>query len=188
MDDQRTDDELIAAANVGEREAFEALYYRYRSWVMAVAYDVVGNDADAEEVLQDVYRYFFGKFPGFTLTAQLKTFLYPAIRNRAIDIIRKRKPGEELEHEKLEAKPHLDEDVFRERVRETVAHLPEEQRDVLILRFVDGLKLSEIADRLGIPTGTVKSRLSNSLTRLRREMESNNGPNNGVIAFLMLFA
>src|SRR5437867_1607111 len=87
--DARSDLELIAAINSGDAAAFEALYFRYRDWVAALAYRFTGDSDAALDVLQETFLYFLRKFPGFRLTANLKTFLYPAIRNLSIAARRK---------------------------------------------------------------------------------------------------
>ena len=80
----RSDQELIAAINNGDSGAFELLYYRHRDWVVSLAYRFTGDRELALDVLQETFLYFLRKFPGFILTAQLKTFLYPAVRNLSI--------------------------------------------------------------------------------------------------------
>ena len=87
----RSDQELIAAINDGDSDAFEALYYRYRDWVVSLAYRFTGDRELALDVLQETFLYFVKKFPGFRLTAHLKTFLYPAVRNLSIAARRKAK-------------------------------------------------------------------------------------------------
>jgi RNA polymerase sigma-70 factor, ECF subfamily len=91
MEDGRTDEALIEAGNRGETAAMEALYFRYRAWVFGVARKITGENGDAEEVAQDVFAYFFGRFPGFGLSSNLKSHLYPVIKNTALDLIRRRK-------------------------------------------------------------------------------------------------
>src|SRR6266571_9345084 len=87
--DSRSDLELISAINSGDDSAFEVLYYRYRDWVVALAFRLTGDRELALDVLQETFLYFVKKFPGFRLTAQLKTFLYPAVRNLSIAARRK---------------------------------------------------------------------------------------------------
>ena len=97
------------------------------------------------------------------LTARLTTFLYPVIRN--IAITRRRQGAREVHGELPEVaspEPAHDTDLGR-----VLAGLPEHQREVLLLRFVEDMSLLEIAAALEIPTGTVKSRLHNALQRLR---------------------
>src|ERR1044071_7858312 len=87
--DTRTDQELIAATNAGDAAAFDALYLRHRDWVVQLAHRLTGDADLALDVLQESFLYFLKKFPGFVLTANLKTFLYPAVRNLSIGIRRK---------------------------------------------------------------------------------------------------
>src|SRR5258708_32692937 len=87
--DTRTDLQLIAAINGSDSRAFEALYLRYRDWVVALAYRFTGDNDLALDVLQETFLYFLKKFPGFVLTAQFKTFLYPAVKNLSIAARRK---------------------------------------------------------------------------------------------------
>src|ERR1700704_4752278 len=87
--DERNDLELIAAINGGDAAAFDALYFRYRDWVAGLAHRFTGDSDSALDVLQDTFLYFLRKFPGFRLTANLKTFLYPAVRNLSIAARRK---------------------------------------------------------------------------------------------------
>ena len=168
----RSDQELIAAINDGDSDAFEALYYRYRDWVVSLAYRFTGDRELALDVLQETFLYFVKKFPGFRLTAHLKTFLYPAVRNLSIAARRKAKRFQSDENETgtIEAAtttvPVGSQD---ESLVAALAVLSDEHREVLLLRFVDGLSLAEIAKALNIPLGTVKSRLHNALAFLRHD-------------------
>jgi RNA polymerase sigma-70 factor (ECF subfamily) len=170
--DSRSDQELIAAINDGDSNAFEAVYCRYRDWVVGLAYRFTGDRELALDVLQETFLYFVKKFPGFRLTAQLKTFLYPAVRNLSIAARRKAERFQSDEHEAgmIEAatttEPAFSQD---ESLTAALAVLSEEHREVLLLRFVDGLSLAEIAEALSIPLGTVKSRLHNALACLRHD-------------------
>src|SRR5205814_4215690 len=158
----RSDQELIAAINDGDSDAFEALYYRYRDWVVSLAYRFTGDRELALDVLQETFLYFIKKFPGFRLTAQLKTFFYPAVRNLSIAARRKAERfqphGNETEiiEAALTTEPKVS---LHESLTAALGVLSDEHREVLLLRFVDGLRLAEIAEALNIPLGTVKSRL-----------------------------
>lgn len=169
--DTRTDLQLIAAINAGDADAFEALYLRYRTWVTALACRFTEDNDLALDVLQETFLYFLKKFPGFVLTAQLKTFLYPVVKNLSIAARRKtqRHQSTETELAALELTP-ADEATSTSAadLAAVLANLPAEQREVLLLRFVDGLSLADIAEALEIPLGTVKSRLHNALASLRQ--------------------
>lgn len=160
-----SDLDLVQRANRGEVEAFEALYRRHRDWVMALAERITGEREDALDVLQDTFAYLFGRFPGFTLTAQLRTFLYPVVRHLALDRVRRRRPSVDVDAlaDTLPAPPpSASGDLGR-----LLADMPAPQREVLLLRFADDLSLAQIGDALAIPVGTVKSRLHAALTALR---------------------
>src|SRR6266550_7884842 len=90
MPDPRSDSELIAALNSGDLSAFDALYHRYRDWVVRLAARFSGNDADALDVLQEAFSYLLRKFPGFRLTSAMTTFLYPVVKHLALATRRKR--------------------------------------------------------------------------------------------------
>ena len=83
-----TDEQLIAAINAGDCEAFESLYYRYRDWVYNLAFRFTHNREHALDVLQETYLYFLKKFPGLQLRCSMKTFLYPAVLHISITIAR----------------------------------------------------------------------------------------------------
>lgn len=171
-DASRTDVELIAAINRGDTDAFEVLYWRYRDWVLGLAFRFTQDNDAALDVMQETFLYFLRKFPGFRLTAQLKTFLYPAVRNLSIAARRKAgryqaAPGEMEQIEQAAAPEPVKTDIGD--LQTVLAQLPEEQREVLMLRFVDGLSLAEVAATMDIPLGTVKSRLHYALQTLRAD-------------------
>ncbi|MFO1078990.1 MAG: RNA polymerase sigma factor [Planctomycetota bacterium] len=164
-----SDLELVARANRGEVDAFEALYRRYRDWVVALAERYTGNRDDALDVLQDAFAYFFCRFPGFVLTAQLKTFLYPVVRNLALDRVRRRRPEVDVDAlaDILPAPPvSAAGDLGR-----LLAAMPAAQREVLLLRFADDLSLAQIGEALELPVGTVKSRLHAALSALKARVK-----------------
>jgi RNA polymerase sigma-70 factor, ECF subfamily len=170
--DSASDLDLIAAVNAGDDAAFEILYHRHRDWVASLARKFTGCDSLANDVLQETFLYLLKKFPGFVLTSQLKTFLYPAVKNHSFNAIRKVtkfQSGTEGQNvlDRLVAPtsiPGADGDFDA-----VLADLSEDHREVLMLRFVDGLSLAEIAEATGVPLGTAKSRLHHALTRLRED-------------------
>lgn len=170
--DAPSDRELIAAINAGDASAFEVLYFRYRDWVVGLAFRFTRDSDAALDVLQETFLYVLRKFPGFRLTANFKTFLYPAVRNLSIAARRKaeRYQASEESLRRLEntAGPTGTESASGD-LETVLAELPEEQREVVLLRFVEGLSLGEIAQAMEIPLGTVKSRLHNALQALRRD-------------------
>jgi len=170
--DARSDLELVAAINDGDAAAFDALYLRYRDWVAGLAYRFTGDSNAALDVLQETFLYLLRKFPGFRLTANLKTFLYPAVRNLSIAARRKTERYQSSEGELVRLETAAAPEPSTTSAHELAAALgalSEEHREVLLLRFVDGLSLGEIASAVDIPLGTVKSRLHNALEVLRHD-------------------
>jgi RNA polymerase sigma-70 factor (ECF subfamily) len=167
-----SDLDLVAAVNGGDVGAFGALYYRHRDWVVNLAFRFTGDRDLALDVLQETFLYFLKKFPGFELSANLRTFLYPAVRNLSIAGRRKaaRYQSSEEEIRMMEARTATGPVVAEgEPLAAALAGLSEEHREVLTLRFVDGLSLAEIAEFMEIPLGTVKSRLHHGLSTLRQD-------------------
>ena len=171
--DPRSDLQLVRGLNAGDLSAFDALYYRYRDWVARLARRFTGHEDDALDVLQDTFGYVFRKFPGFELTAAMTTFLYPVVKNLSLAARRKRTRHTQLPDETAAQQPvapgAVDHEAGRAELQALLADLPVGQRDVLLMRFVDGMSLAEIGEVLGIPEGTVKSRLHNAIATLRSD-------------------
>lgn len=164
------DQQLVDALNRGDARAFDALYHRYRDWVVRLAVRFTGHEDDALDVLQETFSYVFRKFPGFRLTASMTTFLYPVVKNLSIAARRKRTrmaSTDAMETPDPVAPPAGDPDQGRAELAAVMAGLPQGQREVLLMRFVDGMSLQEIAAALAIPEGTVKSRIHNAIATLR---------------------
>jgi RNA polymerase sigma-70 factor (ECF subfamily) len=169
--DPRSDAQLIAALNAGDADAFEVLYFRHRDWVVNLASRFTGSEDLALDVMQETFIYFVRKFPGFRLTANLKTFLYPAVKNLSIAASRKaqRYQSGDAEQTLLANLPSAAASPEIGDLAVVLSNLSEEHREVLLLRFLDGLSLVEIAEAMSIPLGTVKSRLHNALETLRQD-------------------
>jgi RNA polymerase sigma-70 factor (ECF subfamily) len=164
--DNRSDAELVEAAAGGDLDAFEALYRRHRDWVVRLARRFTGSEHDALDVLQDTFAYLLRKLPGLRLTARMTTFLYPVVKHLSVDAVRRR--GRHTPGEALPDVPASDEPAAgREELAAVLSALPEAQREVVLMRYVDGMPLAEIAEALDVPLGTVKSRLHNALQTLR---------------------
>ncbi len=172
--DPRSDETLVDICNHGHPRAaaaaFEALYLRHKDYVLRVALRFTPDIDTALDVLQDTFVQLLRCFPptgeGITLSARLTALLYPIAKNTALTAARKagRFPSsDDVTPDDVPARPGSnDGDLGR-----LLALLPPGQREALTLRFVDGLSLDEIAEALGIPEGTVKSRLHNGIASLR---------------------
>lgn len=163
---QPGDLELVGAANAGDAKAFEALYFRYRQWVVNLAFRLTADRELAMDVMQETFLYVLKKFPGFELRCQMRSFLYPVVKNLSLSALARQRryvSGEELFLGLEAATPS----PGGGELQAAITRLPVAQREVLILRFVEGLNLAEIADALEVPVGTIKSRLHHALEALR---------------------
>lgn len=174
--DYRTDAQLFAAINRGDVSAFDTLYRRYADWIHGLAFRFTRNETDALDVLQDAFTYLVNKAPELTLTARATTYLYPVVKHAAITRIRNRDREGNLSAEALHsltappdrAAGHLQD------LHDVIAHLPETHREVVLMRYVDDMSQDEIAVALGIPVGTVKSRLHHAIRTLRNDPRTRN--------------
>jgi RNA polymerase sigma-70 factor (ECF subfamily) len=166
-----SDQQLIEWINKGDSDAFETLYYRHRDWVYNLAWRTTGSWQDSLDVLQETFTYLLNKLPGLKLTASMTTFLYPVVRHIASNIRQKNRrftSGEEKLDEIPVSKSN-DSTENRSELAAVLNILPKEQREVLLMRFVDDMDLKEIAAALNIPVGTIKSRLYRALDTLRKD-------------------
>lgn len=121
-------------------------------------------------MLQETFTYLFRKFPGFALTSSMTTFLFPVVRNLALQA--KRRSLRLQPQELLDEMPGFvatDLDQSRSELSAAMQNLPAQQRETLLLRFVDALSIEEIAAAMNVPEGTVKSRLHHAISALRED-------------------
>lgn len=172
-----TDEQLVSAINRGNgdraADAFAELYRRHRDWTASLAYRFTGDRELAVDVMQEVFAYLLTRFPGFRLTSQMRTYLYPVVRSIAATHLRRRKnhAGEEALAFLPGPIPHAqprDQPEDATALYAALTSLPDGQREVVLMRIVDELHTGEIAAALQIPAGTVKSRLHNALNTLRQ--------------------
>ncbi|MEZ6243443.1 MAG: RNA polymerase sigma factor [Phycisphaerales bacterium] len=165
MGGARTDAELVTAIAAGNDEAFAALVDRHGAWGMSVARRFSGNEAAAEDALQESLLHLIERSGRLVIDESVRPWLYAVIRNRTLAQRRDASRTKAAEAIDLPADPpgqDLDDEI-----RRAVASLSEPLRETLILRIVDGLSVAETALALGVPEGTVKSRLSAALAALR---------------------
>ncbi len=171
------DDGLIAAVVRGDPTALVALYDRHGRLAFALAYRVLDDGGTAEEAVQDAFLLVWRRAASFDAArgGSVRAWLLTIVRNRAIDA-RRRRSGQHREAFGLEsveealAEPDVWSEVAlgldRDRVRDAVDALPEEQRHTNDLAYFEGLTHREIAERTATPLGTVKGRLRLGLQKL----------------------
>jgi RNA polymerase sigma-70 factor (ECF subfamily) len=165
-------------------EALGELYDRHAPGLLALARRILAGSADAEEVLQEVFLHVWNNAGRYdSARSSVSTWLVLITRSRAIDRLRSRKVVERVhETAHLEdpaadhASPEGLESVFlrerRQRVKSELDKLPPEQRQVLEMAFYEGLSQTEIAERAGLPLGTVKTRTLLAMKKLRSALRS----------------
>jgi len=181
-----TDEELVARSMAGDAESFNQLVLRWERPIYALAYRVIGRDEDARDVAQETFLRAFRALPGFKGQAKFSSWLYRIALNLCRDWIRRKKrtPVVEMpedmdiiemaaDHGPVESIEDL---VARNEMSRMVAEgmklLPEEQRTAIVLKEYHGLTFQEIADLQGCPLSTVKTRLYQGLSVLRKYLES----------------
>ncbi|MEN6423814.1 MAG: RNA polymerase sigma factor [Phycisphaerales bacterium] len=165
----RSDDELLELAKKGDVEAFESLYRRHRDWVYRLAWRFTGNEADALDVLQETFAYVLRKLPGLRLTAAMTTFLYPVVKHLSLNV-RRRRTYSTADDDFLAAIPApATDEPSRTDLASALTTLAPDQREVVLMRFVDDMSLEEIAQALKTPLNTIKSRLYRALDTLRQD-------------------
>ncbi|GAP95329.1 sigma-70 family RNA polymerase sigma factor [Leptolyngbya sp. NIES-2104] len=177
LPDNRTDAEIYAAMKAGQPSALGILYDRYSAFVYGIAIKTLSNPQEAEDLLQDVFLSLTRTNSYDPKRGSLKTYLAVLTRSRGIDRIRSRNSSvsflARLKPNTPEATPNVPlEEIFRteqsEAVQSALTQLSEAEQQLLQLAYYEGLSQSEIADRLSLPLGTVKTRTRRSLLKLRQ--------------------
>ena len=182
---------LVVRLRLGDEAAFALLVRRHGQWLHGVAQDLVHSHAVAEEVVQDTWLAVYAGIHGFEGRSSLKTWITHIARNRARSALAREGRyavlrGEELD-ELTGATPawssppapwtdEVDERVaatqLMRTVREVLPRLPDDQRDVVVLRDVEHARPAEVNERLGLSTGNQRVLLHRARTRLRRHLSA----------------
>lgn len=181
LDDQH----LIRLIAHARPEALGELYERYGRLVFSLAVNAVGDPSTAEEITQDVFMRVWERAGQYRADqAAVSTWLTSIVRHRAIDQLRRQgvrveaqsiawadvAPQKEPAAERPEQA--VEQSIERQRVRAAVARLPEEQKQVLALAYFQGRSQAEIAEALGLPLGTVKTRIRLAMDKLRVSLQA----------------
>lgn len=188
---QLADERLLALVKKGDKDAFDVLFERYKTKVFSFILRYVGDNATAEDVFQNTFIRLYTKARYFSHESKFSTWLYTIAANLCKDELKKRSirkhiplqgsttgdkssiaiaPQDILQsgyanpHETARAKERSD------LVTKAIDTLPEDLRMVIILHCLHSLKYHEVAEILGIPTGTVQSRMHSALLRLRESL------------------
>lgn len=172
---------LVAQAAAGDREARRALFERYREAAFRTALRIVRREADAFDIVQDAFIRAFERLADFQQDASFQTWLMRIVSNRSLDVLRSRKvrlaaslDGDEdgggvaagLAADEEPPEAGLERRELGERLASAIASLPTEQRVVFALFATGELTYAQIAEVVGIPIGTVMSRIFHARKKL----------------------
>ena len=180
-----TDEELVARSRTGDLDSFNQLVLRWERPIYALAYRTIGREEDARDLCQETFLRAFRALPGFRGQAKFSSWLYRIALNLCRDWIRRERrapvvqPPEDVDLIEMaaaaEPSESIEDLVARKEISAAVARvmaaLPEEQRTAILLKEYHGLTFQEIADMQDCPLSTVKTRLYQGLSVLRRQLE-----------------
>jgi RNA polymerase sigma-70 factor, ECF subfamily len=175
-----SDLDLLFSLRGGQVDALGSLYDRYSGLVYCLAYKILGNSEEAEDITQEVFLTLWRRDAYNPSRGSLSSFLTTMTRSRSIDKLRSRgtklrfiQRWQGIVKSEAVATP-LEQASMGERsqlVRDALLQLPESERLILEIAYYEGLSQSEIAKRLNIPLGTVKTRSRQGLLKLRQTLQ-----------------
>ncbi len=182
----RTDEELVARSIDGDTDSFNQLVLRWERPIYALAYRVIGREEEARDVVQETFLRAFRGIKNFRGQAKFSSWVYRIALNLCRDWIRRERrapiqatpEGVDLVELAAEQGPVESIETLVARhdlskiVEQAMALLPDEQRTAIILKEYHGMTFQEIADLQGCPLSTVKTRLYQGLTVLRRHLQA----------------
>ncbi len=178
VDEAELDAELVARMAAGDRGAMTLLYQRHSSILLGLAMRIVRERREAEDLLHDVFLEAWRAAKTFDpKRGRVRTWLAIRMRSRALDLQKSARVSRNSGDAALDTL--VDDSVTASpdhaRVRAALGDLGADQRRVLELAYFEGLSCTEIAERISIPVGTVKSRLAAGLERLRAQIGHGSG-------------
>jgi RNA polymerase sigma factor (sigma-70 family) len=169
-----SDEALVALVERSDDDAFAELYDRFGGVAFALARRMLRDETLAEDAVQDAFLTIWRTAGRFVPErSKAATWVLTIVHHRAVDLVRReeRRRGEPLETGVEAGAASTEEAVWlrleRERVQQALQGLPDQQREAIELAYYGGFTQSELADRLGEPLGTIKSRMFAGLSRLR---------------------
>ncbi|WP_119072909.1 RNA polymerase sigma factor [Aggregatilinea lenta] len=186
---QANDMDLVARLQAGDEAAYAQLVEENAARVYRLALRMMGNEADAEDVLQETFLSAFKAIDHFEARSSVSTWLYRIASNAALMRLRRKEPeqvsvDEPIERDDGEMLPRQlfdfcclpEDDLLREEAREEMAHaiddLPPTLRSVFVLRDIEGLSTEETANALDLSVPAVKSRLMRARLKLRERLSA----------------
>jgi len=178
MDDER-ERRLINGLRENDRGSLEEVYDELSGAAYALALRVLGVAAEAEDVVQESFLALWRQASRLDPARGLRSYLFTIVHNKAIDRLRRRGRKAEMPLDldaPLASPASGPEDTVtrieeQESVRAALLSLPEEQRQTVLMTYFGGMTINEVAGRMRVPSGTVKSRLRLALGHMRRSLD-----------------
>lgn len=168
---------LVYQCRHGNQDAMCRLYEKYKDDLLTLAKGLLGDRAEAEDVVHDVFVSFARSVERFQLTGSLRGYLVTCVSNRARDKIRARRRRAEVQGPEKPGVSDSDNPARRAieaeeltRLRQALRQIPYEQREAVLLRLRGGLKFKDIAKLQGVSIGTLHGRYRYGLNKLRSLM------------------
>lgn len=168
---------LLQRVSANDQGAMAEFFDRYGGLVYSVALRVLKDPGQAEDLMQEIFFQVWKKPEAFVQgRGSLGAWLAVVTRNRAVDVLRRRKPDDNVDDFVLASKTNLASEVeqnrMMEKVRQVLNGLPAEQQKSVEMAFFEGLTHAEIAAQTGDPLGTVKTRIRTALMSVRKAVQA----------------
>jgi RNA polymerase sigma-70 factor (ECF subfamily) len=177
---EESDEKLMLRFQAGDASAFEVLVRRHRTPVFSFLLRLTGDRARAEDLCQEAFLKAVRAAADWAPRARFQTWLYAIARNQAVDEARRQAfrradpldgaPAAAMASDGPSPDRSAESSLLRPKLEAALAALPEEQREVFLLREYAGLRFHEIASVTGVPENTVKSRMRYALEGLRQRL------------------
>ncbi len=180
---QKTDQEIITDYLNGEKEEFTEIVYRYLKMVYNFVYRLVSCEKEAEDITQEVFLKVWKNVKNFDVEKSLKTWIFTIAKNTAFDYLRKRKDipmsvfdndeGENVIEDNLEDIERRPDEVFalaqnKKQINKVIKELSIIQKEVIILKYVNEMSLSEVSEIMDMSKDTVKSHHRRAILKMRK--------------------
>jgi RNA polymerase sigma-70 factor, ECF subfamily len=183
VDDQRDDDQMVADFVAGKSSGLEAVYHAFGRLLYSVARNVLANDDDAQDCVHDALMRIWQRSGAYRPErGALRSYLAVSVRNEALTRLRSAARHARIEERAARASGEpfayeldVNDPIERARLRRALAELPPEQKSALELAYFGQLTHVQVAQRLGVPLGTTKSRIALALRKLQVALAPHQG-------------
>lgn len=157
-----------------DKQSYQALFQEFHNVLSNYSNTIVHNYTDAEDVVQDVFIQLWNKRNDIKIETKIKYYLFTAVRNRSIEVLRKRK----MHHKYVEAEKNVKESVtflgdkvedmvLKEKLHRSIRQLPPKCQEIFVMNKLNGLTYKEIAENLNLSSKTVENQIARALKLLR---------------------